>query len=81
MRAGDALLFSDSLLHGAAARRNPGQRRVRPRPPAPAATHTTHATTSATTAHAGTQLPLSLPHVPACCSPFADRSTGAPRRW
>ena len=28
LRAGDALLFSDSLLHGAAARRNPGERRV-----------------------------------------------------
>ena len=28
MSAGDALLFNDSLLHGAAARLNPGQRRV-----------------------------------------------------
>ena len=28
MRAGDALLFTDSMLHGATARRNAGQRRT-----------------------------------------------------
>ena len=28
LKAGDALLFSDAIMHGSAARRNPGQRRI-----------------------------------------------------
>jgi ectoine hydroxylase-related dioxygenase (phytanoyl-CoA dioxygenase family) len=28
LRAGDALIFTDHIMHGSAARRNPGQRRI-----------------------------------------------------